>query len=685
VSVRIREVVLEILRHGRAHNQLLSPLTQYLALCGSHPAVSLTVPFEHHELQYLLSQMSYEAEMGSADAPDRAFARNQLSRAVTGLLEQIPALPHEGHVGADELLHLRLMITPQELAILPFELADPPSGFQSGGQPLLIGPTPDVVLTREVRRSSSVRVRVPPKPKVLLVAAAPSGLIPAEENQAAIEEALRPWGRPSVRDGRLTMDLGAQLVVLEQASLDEIRKHCASGSFTHVHILAHGAKLNEPGKEGFGLALWDRRKQCEEVVDGPTLARALRPPQDDSLWASPWCVVLCTCDSGNIGSVVHPTANLAHALHVAGIPLVLASQYPLTFGAANKLCESLYPLELRGEDPRRTLRDVRHAIASHNPRTHDWASLVAYAGLPPDVEQQLEEIRVVRAFAQLEAAQDWADRIIAHADVRDGDGADVVARSLRLVGAASDRLQREASAKERQRCDILRRDKLHEISKHEKQHLLGNVTALLTEIYGLLGSASKRRARLHDHQGVTDQAESALREAARWYLKGAALREAEHWTACQSFVLQGLATGGGADEKARQSAREQWRVAADGAIRALDAPSGRVWAYGTLVEVELWRPVLGIPEGTSPKKVKRCGSQASRKAKEYLQNLIVEWTSPRSSPRWMTRACSAASTGCSSTWHWNSAGPPGTENSMAAGSSFQRSRRRYSPRTCRAA
>ncbi len=99
MSLRIREVVLEILRHGHAHNQLLSPLTQYLALCGSHPAVSLTVPFEHRDLQHLLSRMSYKDEKDKADASDRAFAREQLSRAVTELLEQIPALPHEGRVG----------------------------------------------------------------------------------------------------------------------------------------------------------------------------------------------------------------------------------------------------------------------------------------------------------------------------------------------------------------------------------------------------------------------------------------------------------------------------------------------------------------------------------------------------------------------------------------------------------
>ncbi len=596
MSIHVREVVLEFLRHGHAHNQLLSPFTRYLALCGSHPAVTLTVPFEHRELQHLLSRMRYE------QGKDSIYARNQLSKAVTAMLEQIPALPHEGRVDDDQILHLRLMITPQELALLPFELAEPPSGFKAGGQPLLIGPTPDVVLTRETRRTGSVQIQVPHKPKLLLVAADPKGYgIPYDAHRKALAAAFGPWVRPRIRDGALSRDLGARLVVLERASLDEIRDQCATGNFTHVHILAHGDELNEPGREGFGLALWDRQKTGPEVVDGAALTRALLPPRDDSSWAAPWCVVLCTCDSSNIGGVVHPTASLAHALHVAGVPFVLASQYPLTFGAATTMTSTFYPLELRGEDPRRTLRDVRHAIASRMRQTHDWASLVAYASWPADLPAQLEAIRVIRAFAQLEAAQDWADRTIAGAEgcTQSDDTAasftNILRRSLALVKAASTRLEQEAAANEKQQQEIFRRDELHEISKHERQHQLGSVTALLTEIYGLLGSANKRRARLLDHLGAADEARGALREAADWYLKGVALQAPEHWTACQSFVMIGLGCGdnGWASDAERKRAQEQWQSALDVATRALDDPVERVWAYGTLVEVELWRPEFG--------------------------------------------------------------------------------------------
>ena len=42
----MRTITLELVRHGPAHNQLLSPLTQYLALCENHPAVTLQLPLD---------------------------------------------------------------------------------------------------------------------------------------------------------------------------------------------------------------------------------------------------------------------------------------------------------------------------------------------------------------------------------------------------------------------------------------------------------------------------------------------------------------------------------------------------------------------------------------------------------------------------------------------------------------
>ncbi|MCK7492769.1 MAG: hypothetical protein MZW92_15480 [Comamonadaceae bacterium] len=52
----MRTTTLELLRHGPSHNQLLSPLTQYLALCENHAAVTVHLPFEHNQFLHLAAR-----------------------------------------------------------------------------------------------------------------------------------------------------------------------------------------------------------------------------------------------------------------------------------------------------------------------------------------------------------------------------------------------------------------------------------------------------------------------------------------------------------------------------------------------------------------------------------------------------------------------------------------------------
>ena len=84
----MRTITLELLRHGPAHNQLLSPLTPYLALCENRPAVTVHVPFEHNQLLHRLRALSYQ----SADEQARIFQLQDTARAVGDILAQVPGL-----------------------------------------------------------------------------------------------------------------------------------------------------------------------------------------------------------------------------------------------------------------------------------------------------------------------------------------------------------------------------------------------------------------------------------------------------------------------------------------------------------------------------------------------------------------------------------------------------------------
>src|SRR5277367_3763140 len=85
-----RTVTLELLRHGPSHNQLLSPLTPYLALCGNHDARTVHVGFEHVELLRRMRGLRYHDGRAAQGA-----ALDEVSGEVTRLLTAIPTLTAE--------------------------------------------------------------------------------------------------------------------------------------------------------------------------------------------------------------------------------------------------------------------------------------------------------------------------------------------------------------------------------------------------------------------------------------------------------------------------------------------------------------------------------------------------------------------------------------------------------------
>lgn len=189
----MRTITLELLRHGTAHNQLLSPLTPYLALCENHAAVTLHVPFEHNQFLYRLRSLTYKLKDES-----RAFQLQDTARVLGELLSEIPGLTAESnkedHEGS-HLTHLRLIISASELALLPFELALSPNGLPGAGQHLLLQPQMPICLTREIRRVRGEQIEWPKRPKILFVSAAPPevGSIPLESHLLVLRRVIAPW------------------------------------------------------------------------------------------------------------------------------------------------------------------------------------------------------------------------------------------------------------------------------------------------------------------------------------------------------------------------------------------------------------------------------------------------------------------------------------------------------------
>ncbi|WP_395752585.1 CHAT domain-containing protein [Prosthecobacter sp.] len=419
----MRSIKLEILRHGPPHNQLLSPLTPYLALCENRAAETVTVPFEHGQFLQRLRALSYEV----CDKT-RVFQLEDTGRAMGNLLGEIRGLIAELSQrflsDNDQMLHLRMVLSASELALLPFELVISPTGFPGEGRSLLLQTDMPVSITREVRQASGSSLewnRKGARPRILFVAASPPGVeaVPLESHLLALRAAIDPWVSPETATKSAAQMVAEHLVVLPQASVEQIRAACATGGFSHVHILAHGLGRNDEstGERSYGLALHDSRDAgALSIVDGKTLARALRTDRGDTFTpADPLVVTLASCNGGTVSSVVNfagAGASVAHALHAEGIPVVIASQFPLSFRGSVKMVETLYAGMLRGDDPRSLVHDLRGQMQGSLPDTHDWASLVTYAALPHEFERQLARFQVDQAHRQMSAALGYVDKFV---------------------------------------------------------------------------------------------------------------------------------------------------------------------------------------------------------------------------------------------------------------------------------
>jgi hypothetical protein len=301
-----------------------------------------------------------------------------------------------------------LVANSKEIAGLPFEAAN-----ARDGRPLLVGREPPVVLTRRVRGAFRERTPAwPAKPHVLLIASSPVTEIPLEENKHAMRAALRPWIEPLEGFAEAVPHEETLWTKLERASLRAIADTCAAADppFTHVHILAHGVPIGQGMRQRFGLQLESDDGSPAAAVSGEELAEALCSGSE-----RPTVVTITACDSANVGSPIVSGANPAHALHEAGVPVVVASQFPMTFEGSALTVETFYGRLLAGEDVRDALLDTRCALHERQAETgEDWMSLVAYAQLPEGYQDRLLDVRLAADLASLETAQRWADHLVEH-------------------------------------------------------------------------------------------------------------------------------------------------------------------------------------------------------------------------------------------------------------------------------
>ena len=573
----LRTITLELLRHGSDHNQLLSPLTPYLALSGNHDAETVHVELEHMALLRRLSDLRYQGGRAASDGSLR-----EASAAVSRLLGSIRSLRAELDAvrRGSGLVHLRLILSASELALLPFELVSAPPGFPGQGQWLSLQTSTPIVLTREVRRVAPASFEWPKRPRILVASASPPGVpdVPLRQLLLALRRALAPW----ITTGS-TRELEGHLKLLPNATLEDIHRACAAEAFTHVHILAHGVPVPaDDSVTRYGLALHaEGDPGAKDLVSGERLAAALRCHRDGAAGTitGPMVVTLASCDSGNVGSVITPGASLAHHLHEAGIPLVVASQLPLSFRGAAILAETLYGGLLWGEDPRAIIHQLRQELSMRCPETHDWASLVVYAAFPADFAQQIDRVKLARRRFAVDTAM---ARIDLGPQASSGAFAITASEGRAEAESAGDRALKQAM------------DRLKEVipQADEAERL-----ALRGETLGRLGSAEKRYAQILarraaalpvglERDALLAEIRAALVSARAHYLGAFRLDMSAVWALVQRLAL---------DVALREPLdAEQWITARGLALFALTegGPRDIVNAHAALAELYVLAQVL---------------------------------------------------------------------------------------------
>lgn len=618
---------LELLRHGPSHNQLLSPLTQYLALSGRHEAVTVHVPYEHQEFLILLTALRYQEK----HTPTQRSQLKQMASVVSKILGSVPGLIADLSACGDceeGLTHLRLVFSASELALLPFEMSNAPSGFPGEGQPLSLQLEVPIAMTREVRGAGGHCLNWDRKPKILFAAAAP-GLnpIPFDAHLLALRKALAPWLRPLEAGQSAAERLSEYLKVIPNARLCDIQEACARESFSHIHILAHGAPCGSQSNTRFGLLLFGSPggRSDIDVVNGERLANAIRGHRaglKDEL-SEPLVVTVASCDSGQQGSVIWPGSSLAQDLHEAGVPFVVASQFPLTKKGSVRMVDVLYKSLLWGKDPRVCLHELRQKLATMDQDTHDWASVVAYASLPADLRSQLRGLKTKRAKSAVRVALAQAyhltERLYAQYPSRSIDSGsrntndkafekavEEIERAIAWVPASGPDADSEARIHLEERAQIIA--PLGSAEKRKAQALAFRAEGLIEEAWELEATNSesgkeKIETLRQKSKELQDRSDRALEAAEGFYKRAFDLDARYHWPAVQYLGIKAFR-----DVRLRNSFELnttvwcQAHMAAEADLAEADY-SKRAWAHGSLAElyflaVETPAQAIQIPSKT---------------------------------------------------------------------------------------
>jgi len=168
---------------------------------------------------------------------------------------------------------------------------------------------------------------------------------------------------------------GIQVEFMEHASILSLQQRLARRPYHVLHYMGHGAFDDYTGH---GVLVMQNEKGLGQLVDGSSLGVLLRDVLTMRL------VFLNACDTAQVTREqgLDPFAGVASAMVMAGIPAVVAMQFPISDQAAITFSGTFYPLLAQGNPVDVAVAEGRRAIRLENSRTMEWGTPVLFMRAP---------------------------------------------------------------------------------------------------------------------------------------------------------------------------------------------------------------------------------------------------------------------------------------------------------------
>ena len=168
---------------------------------------------------------------------------------------------------------------------------------------------------------------------------------------------------------------GIEVDFMERVSITALQQRLVHERYHVLHYMGHGAFDEYSGQ---GVLVMQDAAGHGQLVDGSSLGILLRDVRSLRL------AFLNACDTATVtrDQGLDPFAGVASAMVMAGIPAVVAMQFPISDEAAINFSGTFYPLLAQGNPVDVAVAEGRRAIRLVDSRSMEWGTPVLFMRAP---------------------------------------------------------------------------------------------------------------------------------------------------------------------------------------------------------------------------------------------------------------------------------------------------------------